>query len=181
MLCIVCLFLGCFQSGAQSMSVSTNLLDCAALCTFNVECSYAVAQHWSLVASAKYNPFTFHKGDPGRQFQYRQQSYALGARFWLWHSFSGWWFAGKTRYQEYNHGGIISNLAEEGDRAGLSLSAGYTYMLSRRFNLEFGVGAWGGISWYQKYSCPVCGLTVDTGRKWFLLPDDVMISLAYVF
>lgn len=178
---ILWLFIGVFHSGAQNVSVSTNLLDYASLATLNVEASYAVAQHWSLVAGARYNPFTFHKGDADSQFQYRQQSYALGARFWLWHSFSGWWMSAKTRYQEYNQGGIISDVTEEGDRVGMSISAGYTYMLSRHFNLEFGLGAWGGMSWYRKYSCPVCGLTVDVGRKWFLLPDDVMISVAYVF
>jgi hypothetical protein len=34
---------------------------------------------------------------------------------------------------------------------------------------------------YRRYSCPVCGVTVGAGRKYFLLPDDFMISLAYVF
>lgn len=166
---------------AQRISLSTNLLDYVSLGTFNVEASYTLSRHWSLSASARYNPFTFHKGDPDRQFQYRQQSYALGVRLWPWHSMSGWWFAGKVRYQEYNHGGILSRESEEGDRAGLGLYSGYTYMLSRHFNLEFGLGVWGGSSWYRRYSCPYCGLTVQRGRKWFLLPDDVMISLAYVF
>ena len=168
----------CFS---QNVSVSTNLIDYACLGTLNVEASYSVAQHWSVTASARYNPFTFHKGDADRQFQYRQQSYAVGARFWTWHSFSGWWAASKIRYQEYNHGGMFSRDAEEGDRIGIGLSAGYTYMISRHFNLELGIGAWSGMSWYCRYSCPVCGLTVENGRKWFLLPDDVMISLAYVF
>jgi hypothetical protein len=94
---------------------------------------------------------------------------------------SGWWFAGKARYQEYNSGGIVSREAEEGDRVGLGLYSGYTYMLSKHLNLEFGLGLWGGTSWYRRYSCSYCGLTLERGRKWFLLPDDLMISLAYVF
>ena len=166
---------------AQKLSLSTNMLDYICLGTFNAETSYSVGRHWSLIAGARYNPFTFHRGDDDRQFQYRQQSYALGARFWLWHTFSGWWITSKVRYQEYNHGGIISRTAEEGDRVGLSLSAGYTYMLSRHWNLEFGIGTWGGKSWYRRYSCPVCGITMESGSKWFLLPDDMTISVAYVF
>lgn len=169
------------HSSAQRVSIATNLLDYACLGTFNVEASYSLSRHWSLTAGAKYNPFTFYEGDSSRQFQYRQQSYALGVRLWPWHSLSGWWFASKLRYQEYNHGGILSRKTEEGDRVGLGFYAGYTYMLSRHLNIEFGLGLWGGASWYKRYSCPFCGLTLNHGRKCFVLPDDVMISLAYVF
>ena len=140
-----------------------------------------MAQHWSITAGVRYNPFTFNEGDADRQIQYRQQSYAIGFRFWPWHTYSGWWMAGKVRYQEYNHGGILSREAEEGDRVGFGLYAGYTYMVSRHFNVEFGVGIWTGMSWYRRYTCPSCGLTVAEGKKWFLLPDDMMISLSYVF
>ena len=181
LLSIVFLCMTAFESAAQKQSLSTNLVDYALLGTLNAEASFSVSQHWSLTAGVKYNPFTFHKGDSRRQFQLRQQSYSLGARFWPWHSFSGWWLAARLRYQEYNYGGILSREAEEGDRVGAGLSAGYTYMISKHFNMEFGLGAWSGISWYRRYSCPSCGLTVDDGRKWFLLPDDVIISFAYVF
>lgn len=178
---VLWLFIGVFHSGAQNVSVSTNLLDYASLATLNVEASYAVAQHWSLVAGARYNPFTFHKGDSERQFQNRQQSYAVGMRVWPWHTWSGWWFAGKLRYQEYNRGGIVSPKTEEGDRFGAGVYAGYTHMLSPHFNLEFGMGLWSGLAVYRQYSCPVCGLTLASGSKVFLLPDDMIISLAYVF
>lgn len=172
--------LNVFHSSAQKASVSTNLLDYACLSTFNVEASYSLSRHWSLTASVRYNPFTFYKGEQ-RQFQYRQQSYAVGVRAWPWHSYSGWWFAGKVRYQEYNVGGIFTRETEEGDKAGLSVCAGYSLMISRHFNVEFGLGLWSGAAWYRKYSCQSCGLTIEDGRKWFLHPDDLMISLAYVF
>lgn len=171
----------CTPVHGQKVSVSTNLVDYAAFGTFNVDVSYALSRHWGISLGARYNPFTFRKGDPERQFQYRQQSYAIGARLWPWHIWSGWWFASKLRYQEYNAGGIISRKTKEGDRMGLGLYSGYTYMVSEHFNIEFGVGLWGGMDFYTKYSCPTCGLTIDKGRKGFLLPDDIMISLAYVF
>ena len=180
-LSIAVLLCGSIPTSAQRVSVSTNLLDYACLGTLNLDVSYTLSRHWSILAGARYNPFTFHKGDSGRQFQYRQQSYAIGMRFWPWHSLSGWWFAGKMRYQEYNHGGLLSRETEEGDRAGAGLYSGYTLMLSKHINLEFGLGLWTGCSWYRRYSCPYCGLTVEHGRKWLVLPDDVMISLAYVF
>ena len=162
-------------------SVSTNLLDYARLATFNLDGSYALSRHWSLSAGARYNPFTFREGEPRKQFQYRQRSYSLGVRWWPWHTWSGWWLSGKVRYQEYNIGGIVSSRTEEGDRGGVGLYAGYSHMLTQHLNLEFGLGMWGGMSWYKIYSCPSCGLTLENGRKWFARPDDVMMSLVYVF
>ena len=181
LLCMACLTIWSLPATAQKVSVSTNLIDYMCLGTFNTEASYSVGQHWTLTASVRYNPFTYYSGDKDRQFQYRQQAYAAGVRFWPWHSFSGWWAASRVRYQEYSFGGIISRVTEEGDKIGVGISAGYTYMLSRHFNLEFGLGVWSGMSWFRRYSCPVCGVTVQNGRKWFLLPDDLMISIAYVF
>jgi hypothetical protein len=100
---------------------------------------------------------------------------------WPWHTSSGWWFAGKARYQEYNYGGITSRATREGDRVGAGLYAGYTHMLGPHFNLEFGLGAWAGMDWYDIYSCQVCGLTVDSGNGFFVLPDDIMVAVVYVF
>lgn len=169
------------QTSARRFSLSTNLLDYARLGTLNMDASYAVERHWSLTAGARYNPFTFMEGNPQKQFQYRQQSYAVGARWWLWHTWSGWWFAGKARYQEYNAGGLGDRETEEGDRVGAGVYAGYTHMLSPHLNLEFGLGFWGGWSWYSIYSCPTCGVTIDHGQKYFVRPDDFMISIVYVF
>ena len=166
---------------AQKFSISTDVLDYACLGTLNADVSYAFARKWSLVAGARYNPFTFRKNDPQRQFQLRQQSYALGARFWPWHIWSGWWFAGKLRWQEYNYGGVISRRTTEGDRFGAGMYAGYTHMISPHFNVEFGLGLWAGSDVYSTYSCQTCGLTLDRGKRFFVLPDDVMISFAYVF
>ncbi len=100
---------------------------------------------------------------------------------WPWHTLSGWWFAGKLRYQEFNVGGIISRSTKEGDRFGAGLYAGYTHMLSRHFNIEFGAGLWTGYELYRKYSCQTCGLTEASGSRFFALPDDVKISIVYVF
>ena len=130
---------------AQKISVSTNLLGYSALGTMNADVSYSLSRRWSLTAGAVYNPFTFRKGDPDRQFQIRQQSYSLGARIWPWHALSGWWFASKVRYQEYNMGGLVSRQTSEGDRVGMGLYSGYTLMLSKHVNMEFGLGFWGGL------------------------------------
>ena len=175
------LLMSSLPAAAQKFSISTNILDYACLGTMNLDASYSLSRRWSLTAGVKYNPFTYNSGEPERQFQYRQQSYSVGARLWPWHTLSGWWFASRLRYQEYNIGGIWSRETEEGDRFGVGLYSGYTHMLSKHFNIEFGLGCWTGMSFYNRYSCPLCGLTVQSGRKYVLLPDELMISIAYVF
>lgn len=170
-----------FHADAQKFCVSTNVLDYACLGTLNMDASYSLSRHWSLVAGVRYNPFVFMKDDSEKQIQLKQQSYACGVRVWPWHTLAGWWFAGKMRYQEYSFGGVWSDEAEEGDRGGIGLYAGYTHMLSKHFNIEFGVGLWGGLDVYRRYSCPVCGVLMTAGRRLFVLPDDFMISVAYVF
>lgn len=182
-ICLVgmCMLLSCMPSRAQKYSISTDLLGYACLGTFNAEMSMAVSRKWSLTAGMRYNPFTFNSGSQENQFQMRQQSYSLGVRLWPWHTASGWWMACKMRYQEYNMGGLFSDMTEEGDRYGAGLYAGYTHMLSPHFNLEVGLGVWGGFADYRRYSCPLCGFLEKMGHSFFLLPDDLMISVAYVF
>ena len=171
----------CQAASAQKFSISTNLLGYVELGTLNLDASYALSRRWNIQAGVRYNPFTFRRDDPARQFQYRQRSYSLGVRLWPWHIWSGWWFAGKGRWQEYNVGGILSSKTREGDRFGGGLYAGYAHMLSPHLNLEFGLGLWAGVDIYKVYSCPSCGLTLESGSKAFVLPDDIMLSIVYVF
>lgn len=170
------------KASAQKMSLSTNVMEYVNFMTFNAEASYAVSRHWSGAAAFRYNPFSFHfGGEDGKDMQNRQQTYSLGVRYWPWHVHSGWWLSGKAQYQEYNSGGIISLKTREGDRVGLAVAAGYSRMILKNLNLEFGAGLWGGGDKYKVYSCPVCGLTEESGSKFFVLPDDLILGFSYVF
>ena len=169
----------CAVCSAQRFSVSTNAVDYANFGTLNVEGDMAVARRWTVLAGAKYNPFLFRSGS--EPLSARQRVVATGVRFWPWHVFSGWWFGGKVQYQEYNRGGIRSAVTDEGDRYGAGLSAGFSYMLHPHLNLTLGAGLWAGFDRYRTYSCPVCGLTEGEGEKTFILPNDLMLSLSYVF
>jgi hypothetical protein len=166
---------------AQDWSVSTNAMDYVSLGTMNAEASMATGRHISINASARINPWTFHKGDPSKQMQNRQQTYAVGVRYWPWHIYSGWWMSGMAQYQEYNRGGIISATTEEGDAYGLSIGAGYSLMLHEHWNLDFGLSLWGGQKTFVTYACPSCGKITDKGAKWFFMPNDLRVSIAYIF
>ena len=111
----------------------------------------------------------------------RQQVYSLGARWWPWNVYSGWWLGAKGQYQEYNRGGITSPETSEGDRYGGGVAAGFSYMIHPHVNIDLGAGVWGGYDVYTRYTCPVCGFTKESGERWFILPNDIILSLIYVF
>ena len=175
------LFSGALAISAQNAAVSTNVLDYANLGTLNMEGLLALSRHWSVVAGFRYNPFTYDGGSGGEWLQNKQQTYMLGARYWPWHIFSGWWMCGKVQYQEYNSGGIVSPETSEGDRIGAGLTGGYTHMLGKHINLEVGVGFWSGSDKYVNYACPRCGRTLEAGNRAFVLVNDLLLSLSYVF
>jgi len=164
---------------AQEFALSTNMLDYANFGTVNLQASYGFDRHWSLNAGMKYNPFSFNEGES--ESRNKQLSYSVGARFWPWHIYSGWWLSGGVRYQEYNSGGITSVQTSEGDRFGGSLGGGYTYMLNTHLNLDFGVGIWGGYDIFTTYACQTCGKVISDGRKYFVRPSDIMLALTYIF
>ena len=175
---------------AQTWAVAVNAADAIELGTIGVEGSAAVGQHWSIHAGAKVNPWTFGKKDTFNglfsepnpdQKQDRKQAYSIGARWWPWNVYSGWWIAGKGQYQEFNQGGIFTKTATEGDAFGAAFSGGYSLMLKEHFNLDFGLGLWGGWMKYTTYTCPSCGKVEDEGQKWFILPNEVILSLVYIF
>lgn len=168
-------------SRAQNISVGTNVAEYANLCTLNAEASLGVARHWSVGAAVRYNPFSWSGGSDGLGKQDRQRTCAVGVRYWPWHIFSGWWMSAKAQYQEYNRGGFSSPETAEGDRYGAGISAGYAYMLTPHLNIEIGAGAWGGYDKFVRYSCPTCGRVIGEGDKYFLMLNEVLLSLAYVF
>lgn len=194
-LCTAIVVLGLFLSRparAQQLSFSTNMVEWANLGTFNAEAGVSIARHFSIHAGFRYNPWTFRAGNPDdrfvdpngdseKQFENRKQSYNLNLRFWPWYVYDGWWIYAKGQYTEYNRGGLINHWAEEGDAFGGGLGFGYTYMLHKHWNLEFGAGVWAGKTKYTKYRCTNCGVKEDEGEKFFILPDDVMISIVFVF
>jgi Protein of unknown function (DUF3575). len=164
---------------AQQFSVSTNAVDYANFGTFNAEASVAVARHFTVNVGARYNPWTFGK-DSG-QMQNRTRTVSAGMRWWPWNIYSGWWLGARGQWEEYNRGGIVSPETEEGDAYGAALSAGYSLMLHRNVNLDFGLGVWGGYKKYKVYYCPTCGKIKKEGEKAFFLPSDLLVSLLFTF
>ena len=185
-LCLSLSLLGERNATAQQVSVSTNAIEWLNLGTINGELGVSVSRHFSIHVGARYNPWTFNRGDTKarytdplgeteKQFENRKQAYNLSVRWWPW-----WWYV-RGQYMEYNRGGLFNHTAEEGDNVGGGIGVGYTYMLHKHWNIEFGAGIWAGQSKYTSYRCTNCGTVLDKGTKFFVLPDDVFVSIIYVF
>lgn len=159
---------------------SQNLADYFFLGTLNAELQYSIHRSWTLLGGARYNNWTWRHRQDG-QFESRQQTYYLGARWWPWYTYSGWWLGSRMQFQEYNRGGIISPETEEGDAFGIGLSGGYSVHVNRWLNVNFGLGGWGGVTRYVTYACPYCGKRTDEGTKAFFLPDQLLVALELVF
>ncbi len=166
---------------AQKVSIETNALEYVNFVTLNAETGLAVGRHGSINAAVRYNPFEFHGGEDHHVMRNRQFTLGLGGRWWPWHIFSGWWLGGKAQYQVYNSGGIISPETRQGQRVGAGISAGYSYLFSPHFNLDFGIGGWAGMDYYTLFDCPVCGVTKEAGKKPFILPNELILGISYIF
>ena len=126
----------------RNWALSMNLVDYASLGTVQGSIQYGISRHVSIDAAARVNR--------------KSQTFSAGARWWPWYIYSGWWVKGLAQIEN----------KEEAYGAGLSL--GYSLLLSRWLNLDFGVGGWGGRK--------------GTGdHSWFLAPNEITAALMFVF
>lgn len=165
------------------LSLSTNIFDWADYATVNLDLGVPVAQKWSLVAGAKYNPWTFKGRKEGITESYNHQmSFSLGARFWPWYVNSGWWISAKGQYTDYAITGVWRPALDKGKAVGLSLSAGYSLMLNKHLNLDFGAGFWAGRLLEHTLYHSLQRMEVrESGSKNFIAINDITISIQYLF
>ncbi|MGM9742293.1 MAG: DUF3575 domain-containing protein [Candidatus Cryptobacteroides sp.] len=148
------------------LAVSTNLLGWADLATVNASVEYAVGRHWSADVVFEINNWSFRNGD----LQDKRRGYSIGARYWPWYTYSGMWMRGFVAAEDCNAAGMpFDYMNGVNDKYGAGLSLGYSLMLARHLNLDFGVGFWGGVR--KTYGSPKDG---------FIAPKDLRISLMFV-
>lgn len=148
------------------LAISTNLVTWADLATVNLGLEYAVGRHWSADIAFSFNDWTFKNGT----LKDRRRGYSFGARYWPWYTYSGVWLRGFLAGEDCDADGLpYKFLNGTSDKFGAGFSAGYSLMLAKHFNLDFGVGFWGGVK--RVYGAPMEG---------FIAPADVRISLMFV-
>ena len=168
---------GAFNSYGQNMYVSTNLLDYLNLGTINGEFGLSPNPNWSFYVRGRYNPFSYDIKGP---LHNRVASVMAGTRYWPWYASSGWFLNSHAGFSRYNIGGIFSTASYEGDAWHLTLGGGYALMISRKFNLDFGLGLQGGYTSYTRYACPRCGKVTGMGKKIYVAPSNLMVQLSMI-
>lgn len=162
----------------QKWGISTNILDYANFLTINGNVSYSMHKNWNISISGKYNPFIFNM-NKSSQMQNKNLTVAIGTRYWPFFVNSGFYYGGTLQWTRYNCGGIVSERTFEGDAYGIGLSFGYSLLLTKFLNIEFGIGVWSGVTDYREYSRPKCGKLTYKGQKWFIAPNDISVSLLF--
>lgn len=191
-ICLLLLaLLPAIPAAAQRLSLSTNVLDWANLGTANLQAGFSLERRISLHAGLRYNNWSFGSAEQGSPFQNRARTASAGMRYWPWNVYSSWWAGARAQVEEYNRGGFLGHSeTEEGLAWGLALAMGYSWLFTDHWNIDFGIGFWGGRTRYTLYRCPRCGRIVsdDEGRpiqnawKWFVLPsNEIQVSLTYIF
>lgn len=167
---------------AQKVAVSTNAADWLSLGTMNAEVSLSLAQHFSIYAGLKENPWEFHQQNPVMTVRNQMDAFYAGVRWWPWYVYSGWWLSMRGQYRKYSYCGVWRPALEEATSIGGGISAGYSLMMGKHLNLDFGMGVWGGVlKGYVLYCCPQCMDIRDSGERPFIRPDDIRVCISYVF
>ena len=175
-------------ASAQRVSFGTNLMEWANLGTINAELGVAVSRHCSIIAGGRYNGWSFNTRQYHQILQNQQATGYVGARWWPWYVNSGWWLEGKAQYSKIQRSGIFRPaMLHQADMVGAAFSFGYALMLNEHWNVDFGIGLWGGVSLNDKlYECPVCMRPNPLpgrkdGTRGFIDLNDIKISFSYVF
>ena len=111
-----------------------------------------------------------------------QTTFYTGVRYWPWYVWSGWWVSAKVRYTQFKETGVLRPKLFQGTSVGAGLAAGYTWMISKHFNIEIGGGAWAGRHLqFEQYRTPASMQLQDSGPRNFVFFDEMSLSLMYVF
>ena len=77
---------------------------------------------------------------------------------------------------------VLNQSLKKGQSIGAGLSAGYTFMLNERLNLDLGLGFWGGYRLkYNRFDSPATMVPMNAASKGFIAPDELTVALMYIF
>lgn len=177
-------------ASAQDIALKTNLLYDATL-TVNAGIEVRLAPKWSVDLSGNFNAWSFSHGKKWKHWMIQPE-----VRYWFCDAFAGHFVAAHALGGQYNFGHIdlgglnflgsdLSRLKDhryQGWYGGLGLAYGYSWILSRHFNIEAEIGLGWVYTRYDKYECAGCGRKVARDKVHnYVGPTKAAISLVYIF
>lgn len=178
------------------VAVKTNLLYDATT-TPNIGVEIGIGRQWTANLVYGYNPWNFHTDRHGDR---KAKHWLLMPEFRWWSctKFSGHFLGVHAMGGQMNFGNVDipfpgaffggADLAKEtkgtriqGGFAGIGLTYGYQYALSRHWNLEAEIGVGYGHVWYDQFPCAECGTKLDSGGSNYIGLTKVGLSIMYLF
>lgn len=175
---------------AQDFAVKTNLLYDATL-TANAGIEIGVTPKWSVDLSGNFNAWTLSHGKKWKHWLVQPE-----LRYWFCDAFAGHFVGAHALAGQYNAGHIdmgaleflglgFSDLKErrhQGWYGGLGVAYGYSWILSKHFNLEAELGLGWIYTKYDTFECAGCGRKVESGKtRHYVGPTKAALSLVYIF
>ena len=166
-----------FGMSAQKLAVKTSGTLWATFATPNIEVSYVVNDHWSAHVPVAYNPWIF-----GENSRFQQLTFMPGARYWFKLAHVRWFASAYAIGSRFHVGGWFDKpYRYDGKVFGLGVGGGYSWILSKSFNLEFELGVGTGYAKYDKCDWMKNSKRYSTEKGIRVFPAKVDVSLVYFF
>lgn len=187
---LVLLFASIMQYvSAQEIGIKTNLVS-DALLNANIGAEMRLSPKWSIDLSGDFNFW-----DLSHDRKWKHWTVMPEARYWLCDALGGHFFGAHLLGGEFNVGNLdlpfsflgsdfrqLRDNRFQGWRAGVGIAYGYSWLLSKHWNLEAEIGIGYVYARYDRYECADCGRKVESNRSHhYFGPTKAAINLVYVF
>lgn len=174
---------------AQKVTVKTNLLY-DATSTINLGTEFGLSPKWTLDVSANYNPWTYSNNKKWKHWLVQPE-----ARYWFCNKMMGHFIGFHTIAGSYNIGNVnavfkflgtdfskLKDYRYEGWFVGAGVAYGYSWVLSKHWNLEAELGIGYTYSKSDKFECASCGEKMEDDKTHhYVGPTKAALNLVYVF
>ena len=173
---------------AQDIALKSNILYASG--TINLGAEVGLAPKWTLDVSGNYNGWVRSHGRTWKHWMLQPE-----ARYWFCDRFTGHFVGVHAHGGQYNVGNLKndisflgSDLSKLSDRryqgwfVGAGIAYGYSWILSRYWNVEAEIGVGYAYTRFDAYPCADCGTKLIDGKSHhYVGPTKVALNLIYVF
>lgn len=170
---------------ARQVALKTNLLYDATL-TLNLGVEFQAAPKWTVDISGNLNAWKLSD-----QRNFRHWMLQPEARYWFCEPIQGHFVAANIIGGQFNFGGWpmktgffspLHSSRYQGWAVGAGIAYGYSWILSRHWNIEAEIGVGYLYRNYDKFNCAGCGKKVkENVGKHYVGPTKAALNIVYVF